>query len=351
MRIRKITALLLAGVLMASTFTGCGMNKDATVATMNGQKVTMGLVNFMCRYQQATSDDAYRSYFGEGVWTQDLMGTGTTMQDSLKENVLEQVHEYYTVKAHMDEYGGSLTADEEKKISETATAFMNANSRSALNEMGATQEIVEEMLTLATIQDKVKDAIYAKADTNVSDEEANMRSYTMVEMSKEGKYDENNNYVEYTEEQQAEVRENAAKVLESVESGKDFETSASEFGFTAKTGAYDADDSSLEEEVKDALDGLKKGQTSKLIETETAFYIVRIDEETDKEETEKNKESIIEERQRDLYDETLEGWQENDGWKVKESKMDEIQFKNFFTQNDDSANNEVEQIPSTESAE
>ena len=351
MRVKKITAMLLAGVLMTSTLTGCGVNKDATVATMKEQNVKMGLVNFMCRYQQAKSDDSYRSYFGENVWSQDLMGNGTTMADSVKENVLEQIHEYYTAQAHMDEYGVFLSDDEKEKISETATAFINANTRSALKEMGATQAIVEEMLTLATIQDKVKDAIYAKADTNVSDEEANMRAYTMVEMSKEGKYDENNNYVEYTEEEQADVKENATNVFDSVKNGTELETAAAGFGFSAKTGTYDADDSSLEEDVKNALDGLKKGNTSELIETEKAFYIVRLDEETDKEATEKNRESIIQERKRTLYDETLEKWQEDDGWKVKENKMKAIEFKNFFTQNDGSSDNSVEEIPSTDTTE
>lgn len=351
MRVKKITALLFAGVLMASSFTGCGINKDATVATMKDQKVSMGLVNFMCRYQQASIDDSYRSYFGEGVWTQDMMGNGTTMQDSLKDSVLEQVHEYYTMQAHMDEYGVSLSEDEKNKIKETATAFMGANSKRALNEMGATQAIVEEMLTLATIQDKVQDAIYAKVDTNVSDEEANMRAYTMVELSKEGKYDENNNYIEYTEDEQKEVSENAAKILESVKNGTDLGEAASSLDVSSKTGTYDADDSSLEEGVKSALDGLKKGETSDLIETDTAYYIVRLDEETDKEATEENKEKILQERKSDLYNETLEGWQKDDGWKVKEGKMDDIQFKNYFTQNDGSSDSAAEEDPSADTTE
>ena len=88
-------------------------------------------------------------------------------------------------------------------------------------------------------------------------------------------------------------------------------------GFESKTGTYDSDDESLEEDVKTALDGLKKGETSGLIETETAYYIVRIDADTDKEATEKNKETIVEERKRDLYNDTLEGWQENDGWRTR----------------------------------
>ena len=49
MRVKKITAMLLASALMTSTLTGCGVNKDTTVATMKEQNVKMGLVNFMCR--------------------------------------------------------------------------------------------------------------------------------------------------------------------------------------------------------------------------------------------------------------------------------------------------------------
>lgn len=38
--------------------------------------------------------------------------------------------------------------------------------------MGATEDIVEEYLTLVTIQARMHEAIIADADTNVSDEEA-----------------------------------------------------------------------------------------------------------------------------------------------------------------------------------
>lgn len=49
---------------------------------------------------------------------------------------------------------------------------MEDNSKDAINALGATQEIVEEYLTLETIQSKMKAAIVAGADTNVTDEEA-----------------------------------------------------------------------------------------------------------------------------------------------------------------------------------
>ena len=50
MNSRKITALLLSGAMALSVLTGCGgVNKDKTVATLNGEPVTLGIANFAAR--------------------------------------------------------------------------------------------------------------------------------------------------------------------------------------------------------------------------------------------------------------------------------------------------------------
>ena len=64
MKIKKLMALLLAGALTVSAFIGCGVDKDATVATIGEQEISLGLVNFMGRYQQAQISEAYVYHFG-----------------------------------------------------------------------------------------------------------------------------------------------------------------------------------------------------------------------------------------------------------------------------------------------
>ena len=112
--------------------------------------------------------------------------------------------------------------------------------------------------------------------------------------------------------------------------------------YEVKKDAYAADDSALDEDVKKTLDGLKAGEVSGLIETDNALYIVRLDSETDKEATEKNKETIIEQRKTDHYNEVLEKWQKKDNWKVKEKNIEKISFKNSLTQKDPNASTETE---------
>ena len=333
MKIKKIAALVLAGALSVSMLSGCGINKNAVVATMEGREVTLGIANFLCRYQEAMVDDIYLSYYGEDMWDED---SGTGMIGNLRDGIMDSLHEMYTLKDHMEDYGVEITEEEKKAIVEAATAFMEKNSKEAIKEMGATQELVEEALTLYTIQHKMYDAIIVDADTEVSDEDANMRAYTVVRIPIVGEYDENYQYTAYTDEQIEKVKANAAKMAEALKESSDLEAVAEEYGFEATTATYAKDDEKLDEDVKDALDKLKEGELSGQIDTEQAIYFLRLDKETDEEATENNRKSIIEERQSELYTETLEGWQEDDGWKVKEKQLSKIVFKNHFTQKTES---------------
>lgn len=332
MKIKKFAAVCVAGALIVSALTGCGINKNETIATMGDQEISLGVANFMCRYQQASSDDTFRGYFGDEVWSSDLYGSGSSMQETVKAQVMSSLHEMYTLQNHMEDYGVSLSDEEKQTIQDTAAAFMEANSKEALDEMGATQEIVEEVLTLYTIQAKMHEAIIADADTEVSDEEANMRAYSMISIATDSYIDDSYKQVNYTEEEAAEIKADAEQMAEALKENPNMEEVAEEYGYSVTTGTYDADDSKLDENVKTALDGLKEGEISDLITTDTKLYIVRIDSETDADATEKNRQSIIEERQSTLYSEVLAGWQEDDGWTVKDKVLAKIVFSNRFTQ-------------------
>ena len=357
MRTKRLAAVLLAGTVLVSSLTGCAMNKNAAAATMKDQEVSLGLANFYCRLQQASYEDMYKSILGASsdgsIWSMDLYGNGTTMEDNMKDSVMEDLHAMYTLKAHMSDYKVELTDEEKTAIDQAAADFIKDNSKEALKEMGADQEIVTEFLTLYTIKTKMTEAIEAEADTNVSDEEANMRGYSMVTISTTSTTDEDGNAVEYTDDEKAELKTKAEKMQEDLKAeDATLESVAEANGYEVTTGTYAQDDSSLDEDVKTALDGLKEGETSSLVETDSAIYFVRVDKETDEEATEQNRQSIIDTRKSDHYNEVLSGWQEDDGWEVDDKKLAMISFKNSLTGQDPNASTETgteaESVPSTQ---
>lgn len=353
MKLKRIIAVMLAGALCVSALTGCGINKDAKAASMKGQTVTLGVANFMCRYQQATIEDQYKMYLGaDEIWSQTLGGEDT-LEDNVKDSAMEQLHTMYTLQAHMDDYKITLSDDEKQKIKDAATKFIEANSKDALDEMGANQEIVEEVLTLYTIQNKMRTAIEAEADTNVSDADANMRGYSMVMISTVSRVDENGEQIEFTEDEKTVLKYEAKQMETELKAdGATLDSVAKAHSQEVTTGTYAADDTQLEENVRKELDALKEGETSGMIETDSAIYFVRLDAETDKEATEQNRQTIINTRKSEKYQEVLEKWQKKDGWKVDEKALAKIQFKNSLTQQDPNASTEnTESTENTQNTE
>ena len=193
MKAKKVIAMLLAATLSVTAFTGCAINKTATVATLDKEDIKLGLVNFMIRYQEAGYDDMYIQYMGEGYWDKTVSGNNTVLE-TWKENAIEEAHELYTLKAHQSDYDVEVSDDEKKEIKKAAEKFMKANSDDVIDEMSATEEIVEEYLELRLIKSKMYAAIIKNADSSVTDEEANMAAYTVVKLDYKGAYDSNYQY-------------------------------------------------------------------------------------------------------------------------------------------------------------
>lgn len=350
MRLKRLAALVLAGAMCLTSLVGCGVKPEETAATLGEEKVSAGLVNLICKYQKANADDTYIGYFGEDFWQKDMYGYGSTMEESVKTSLMNELHELFTVKAHAAEYKVELTADEKAAITKAAQAFMAANSEAAIKEMGATEELVVEMLTLYTIQAKAYDAIVVGADHEVKDEDANMRGITLVEINIDGKYNDKGTYVKYTEDEIKGLKLTAQKIANEAET-VGLEKAAKDNKYATEDTAYNKNDKTIDATLLKALNELKVGETSKLIETKSALYIAKIDEDVDKKATEENRESIIKDRESKFYSEKIKEWQKDDGWKVNESVVEKIEFHHILTKKDPNATSTEKNTEKTESTE
>lgn len=331
MKKTKFAALLLSGAMAVSVLTGCGgVDKAAVAATFDEQEIALGVPNFAARLQQASLDDMYAYYFGASVWGSDYSGSGKTMAEDMKNSVMESMFELYTLQAHMTDYSVEVSEEEKTAITNTTEEFLAANSEEALEELGADRSIVEEYLTLMTIQAKMKQAIMAQADTNVSDEEANTGSYSYVTVSKTSYTDEEGNSAEYAEDELNLLGKTVGAFATEAKAGT-LDAAAEKYDYTVSTGTFTADDAYLDEAVLSALQGLDEGAVSDVIDTENAYYVVRLDAKTDLAATETTRASIIEERKAAHYEEVLADLQETHAWEVKEGVWKKVSFDRLFT--------------------
>ncbi|MDO5422755.1 MAG: peptidylprolyl isomerase [Eubacteriales bacterium] len=303
---KKLLAAGLCVCLAAGTLTGCGSDAGKTVAQVDDTKIEYSLLNFMLRYNQAQMQTYYGSFLGTDYWT--------SYGESSRDGVLEDLETMILLEKHMDDYGVSLSDEEKSAVTEAATAFMEANDAETLEAMTATQEIVERVLTLYTVQSKMYYAIIADVDTNVTDEEAAQKTVQYVFFSTADTTDDDGNTVARTDEEKAEIKAQAQEVLDAVKAGTDMDEAleAVDDSKTSYTTSYGADNGTLNDTLKEEAEKLTEdGQAAEeVIETDSGYYVLKMVTLFDEEETDEYKETIISERKSDLYSEVTDGYLE-----------------------------------------
>lgn len=330
MKAKKLLPLLLAAAMGASVLTGCNNIKaDAVGATLNGEEISLGFMNFMARYEQAVYDSYYGSMLGTDFWSQDLYGSGSDMETTVKTQVAENIELLYLLEDHMADYGVELTDEELAAIDAAAEQFMKDNSEEAIEQVGATKEYVAEMLRLDTIQTKMSEAIAAEVDTEVSDEEAAQKTFSYVKISKTTTTDEEGNSVEYTDEEKEELKNTVNDYATKAQT--DFDGAAVEAGYTVSTYSYGSDESTFAEAVISQADEMKDGEISGVLEDDSNYYIIRMDSTFDEEATATKKEAIVSQRKSDHYTEVCEAYKEEATYEVNESEWKKVKFDELFT--------------------
>jgi len=336
----------IAGIcvcMTASTLTGCGVKEDSVVATVDGDEISYALANFVIRYNQAQYEQFYTAYgaymglqSGTNVWNQSVDGQNT-LGENLKESVLESLKDMYLLEDHMGEYDLTITAEEKKKIEETADAFLAENTPETLEAMSATKENVSRMLELSTIYAKMRSAIYDTVDTEVSDEEAAQRGITTVFFSAEDTADATAADASDSDAEEAtagtaknEAKEKAQNVLDEIKKGKELDDVLEKVDdtVTSEYVTYGEDDTMLDEEIKAAADALtKEGETAEnLVEAENGYYVVQLIKTLDRDATDMRKEEIISERKTEAFESTVEEWKEAADITVKQKTLNKIKF-------------------------
>lgn len=323
---KKRIALLATAVTMAvTTFAGCAtIDKNATLMTIGEDKVTLGVANFYARYQQAMAEAQYGMYMGDNMWETKVTDT-ETFEENLKASIVDNLKRMYVLEDHMKDYNVELSKEDNKKIADAAKAFVEKNSEKVQKVVSGDEETVTRVLTLFTIQEKMRNAMIADVDTNVTDEEAKQKSMQYVffgfsKTDKDGKTSTMN------DEEKAELKTTVSQFLEGAKKAADFEAYAKESGYSATTKTFGSKSTIPSEELVKEADLLKEGELTGVIETKTGYYVAKVTSLFDKDATEAEKESIVAERQNARFTELVEGFLKDVKAKVDEKQWEKVSF-------------------------
>ena len=332
MRFRKRAAVLsAAGLLAAAGITGCSgsLDTDAVVATVGGEDILLGVANFYARMQQGEYETYYASVLGttgDEMWTQEY-SENTTLEEETKNTILESLEDMYIISQHAEEYDIALTDDENDAIADAAAQLDEDNTSETKEAVSGYRKYVEKLLQLATIQTKMDSAMREGVDEEVSDEEAAQKGmeyaffpYTTT--------DDDGNSVDLTDEEKEGIRAKAQAFADELGEGADSETAAEAAGVEVQVSTFDSESTSPNSDLIAAADALEnEGDVTGIVETDNGIYVARLTSLLDREATDREKESIVEQRRQDQYDSLLEQWRNDADIQVDENVWDKVDFE------------------------
>ncbi len=161
---KKLIALTLC-FAVAAMFGGCGKaNSSATVATVNGEKVTMDELQYFL-VQEANQlssqhQDAETGKVSDDFWSSDI--DGKTAAQTALDKALDDVTEFYVYKIEADKQGITLTDEDQDNIDSQKKSMIDSYGekmyQAQLKAAGFSEETFVKLMTLSTYSQKLYEA-------------------------------------------------------------------------------------------------------------------------------------------------------------------------------------------------
>lgn len=343
-KMKKIAAIGLAAVMTLGGLTGCSseqkLDGTQTVVTVGDEKISMGTLMSMLRFQQATTYDYYQSmsqmYASQGysidvsnMFDRDVSNdesessdskdkdtekTGLTVKtsgESLVENVATALTSYAVLEQKASDYDVTLTDSDKEAIKKAAKSFVKDSDEKSLANNGITQDDVEKLLTYYTYYTKVYDVYSEKSDVTVTDDET--KSMTV-------------SYVQFTvsdDDKKSDVKKSAEDFLKKCQDDadylKDMENKANDVdGASFNSGSMAVNNTEENAYV------FTSDQMKKIVETENGavygevvtdsngnYYVVRMDNNNDKDAAASYGETLKSSKISEAFQKDLKSWKKD----------------------------------------
>ncbi len=282
--IRKRMAVLLSAVMLAGSFSGCGLMENTEIVFTTGlsgdQLFKIG--KSVCTLPEAMIyvmdyQRQYEGVYGVEMWEHDF--GGITFEQYVKDTIVDQLASMKAITLLADDYEVSLSDEEQNKVSQAAEEYFDALSGEQTEYMDLKLEDVEDLYRDHVLSGKVYEEITKDVNTEVSDDEARIITVQQIRLDS---------------------AETAESVKAQLDEGRDFASLASTYSLDSQvtyTFGRGEHDSAFEE----AAFALENDQTSGIIETEDGYYILKCVNNFDQEATEANKVTMVEKRRDELF--------------------------------------------------
>ena len=241
----------------------------------------------------------YESVYGDRIWQASY--EGETLEGNIKETVLARVAKIKAMNLLAQEKDITLDEEEQDKIVKAAEKYFHSLSAQEVQELGVTQALIRQMYEEYALAGKVYEYLIADINPEISDDEA--RTITVQDiLIKTYSLNENGERVPYSTQAKQEAYRRALEAWQRAKAGEDFSSLIAEYNEDANS-TYSFGKGTYEDAFEDAAFNLGTDEISGVVETVYGYHIIKCISTFDRDETDRNKVKIVEQRRKEVFEE------------------------------------------------
>ena len=241
----------------------------------------------------------YEEVFGEEIWN--TSHEDITLEENIKDTVLAKIAKIKAMNLLAQEKGIVLDEEEKNKASKAAGEYYDSLNETELEQLAVTKELIVSMYEEYALANKVYEHLIADINPEISDDEARTITVQHI-LIKTYSMNESGERVPYTDQAKKEAYQLAREAWQKAMDGEDFAGLIAEYSEDTNA-TYSFGKGSYEQNFEEAAFNLSTDEISKIVETDYGYHIIKCISTFDREETDRNKVKIVEQRRKEVFKE------------------------------------------------
>lgn len=247
----------------------------------------------------ANSKNQYETAYGKEIWQASY--NGETLEENIKDTVLARLARVKTMNLLAQGHEISLSEEEAGKAKTAARDYFTSLSEKEIELLGVDEALIQKMYEEYALAEKVYQYLIADINPEISDDEARTITVQHI-LIKTYAMNENGERVPYSESAKNAARQKAREALKRASDGEEFSSLIAEYSEDSNV-SYSFGKGMLEQKFEEAAFNLGTDEISGIVETSQGYHIIKCISAFDKDETDRNKIKIVEQRRKEVFNE------------------------------------------------
>lgn len=310
-RNRRVCKGIVLGIILTLAVCGCRNdyqedNSETRIVLTTGftkneifriEKASCTLPEIMV-YLMNTKNQ-YEEVFGKEIWN--TMQGEITLEASLKETVLARIAKIKAMNLLANQRSINLSEEERIKVEQAAEEYYGSLNATEIEKMELTKELIVSMYEEYALANKIYEDLIADINPEISDDEARTITVEHV-LIKTYTLNENGEKIPYTEQAKKQAYQTAKEVLKKAKAGEDFSSLIATYSEDSN-GSYSFGKGSMDAAFEEAAFNLSTDEISNIVESSYGYHIIKCISTFDREESDRNKIKIVEQRRKEVFSE------------------------------------------------